>query len=338
MADGWIKIYRSIVDDELYFAEKFTRLQAWLDLLLLAEYMPREFYIRGIPVKLERGQLAVSIRNLASRWKWGVNKVQDFIKELKSCGKIDTQKSNTINVIIICKYDKYQSDEPIKKSETDTQVDTLNVKTDTQADTQTDTPLRNIKEDIDNNIPHHTLTGVVGEELFNKLEIMMKKMEEQAEKIDILQHEIEASKSKKKKEPNPLITKGRKVFEKRYNELFESDYYWKAKDAVAMDSLTKQLIYSRQKKNLEVSEDDVILALEKFLSMIDDEWILKNFSVTNINSKYNELVAQARAKKNKLNGNNSRNNNQSEAEQRMQDAAERAARLLAEDDARSEVR
>ena len=28
---GWIKIFRSITDDEDYFAERFTREMAWID-------------------------------------------------------------------------------------------------------------------------------------------------------------------------------------------------------------------------------------------------------------------------------------------------------------------
>ena len=130
MSDGWIKIHRSILEDELYFSEKFTRTQAWIDLLLLAEYKPKTLFIRGIKLDLQRGQLAISIRDLSTRWKWGVNKVQSFIKELVESGKIDTQKSNLINVISICKYEIYQGAEDSKTIQIDTQTDT---QTDTQA-------------------------------------------------------------------------------------------------------------------------------------------------------------------------------------------------------------
>ena len=133
MSDGWIKIHRSILEDELYFSEKFTRTQAWIDLLLLAEYKPKVLFVRGIRLDLQRGQLAISIRDLSARWKWGVNKVQSFMKELVESGKIDTQKSNLINVISICKYEIYQGGDDTKAIETDTQMDT---QTDTQTDTQ----------------------------------------------------------------------------------------------------------------------------------------------------------------------------------------------------------
>ncbi len=136
MSDGWIKIHRSILEDELYFSEKFTRTQAWIDLLLLAEYKPKVLFVRGIRLDLQRGQLAISIRDLSARWKWGVNKVQSFIKELVESGKIDTQKSNLINVISICKYEIYQGVDDAKTIQVDTQ---MNTQTDTQTNTQTDT-------------------------------------------------------------------------------------------------------------------------------------------------------------------------------------------------------
>lgn len=134
MFEGWIKLHRSILDDELYLAEKFTKLQAWLDLLLLAEYKPKTVYVRSIRVDVGRGQVAISIRDLAERWKWGVNRVQSFLKELVNTGKIQIIKSHTINVIAICKYEVYQRSGG--DTQTDTQVDT---QIDTQNDIKTDT-------------------------------------------------------------------------------------------------------------------------------------------------------------------------------------------------------
>ena len=319
MSDGWIKIHRSILDDELYFSEKFTRIQAWIDLLLLAEYKPREFYVRGIQVKLERGQLAVSIRDLAARWKWGVNKVQSFIKELVASGKLNTQKSPVINIITVCKYDYYQNDDS-----------TLRLKTDTQTDTQTDTPLRNNKESKEDiNSSPAPLSRAEADSIINQLAVMMKKIEELSDKTEALQDGA-GKQANKKKDTNPLITKGREVFEARYSELFENAYYWQAKDAVAMGSLTKKLTHSRKEKGLGTSDDEVISALRVFLSLIRDEWILKNFSVTTIDSKYNEIVSQAKAAKNANNG-NSRSVN-SAAEQRTIDAANTIAEFISRGD------
>lgn len=54
--DGWIKLHRTLTMHELWTAEPFTRGQAWVDLLLLANHRPGHIRKRGILVEVERGQ------------------------------------------------------------------------------------------------------------------------------------------------------------------------------------------------------------------------------------------------------------------------------------------
>lgn len=103
--------------------------------------------------------------------------------------------------------------------------------------------------------------------------------------------------SKPKKRPNPLNSEARKLFEERYQVLFSSSYYWSAKDAGNMSSLLKKLKFQREKKNLPIDDQGVLNALKYLLDSITDGWILENFSVTNINSKFNEIVSQIMARK-----------------------------------------
>lgn len=103
--------------------------------------------------------------------------------------------------------------------------------------------------------------------------------------------------SKPKKRPNPLNSEARKLFEERYQALFSSNYYWSAKDAGNMSSLLKKLKFQREKKNLPIDDQGVLNALKYLLDSITDGWILENFSVTNINSKFNEIVSQIMARK-----------------------------------------
>ena len=118
---GFIMIDRSILEDEMYFSEKFTRMQALMDLCLLAAFKSRTFYIRGNKVELQPMQVAKSIRDLADRWQWGINKVRSFILELEKSGIIDTQKTSVIQIITIKKY-------VVMNTQTDTQTDTPIIK------------------------------------------------------------------------------------------------------------------------------------------------------------------------------------------------------------------
>ena len=105
---GYVSVYRSVLSDDFWVSEKFTRGQAWIDLLLLAKYKDGFFYNRGIKVDYRRGDVTEGIINLAKRWKWSRNKVQKFINDLEKEGQIGQQKSNVITLISISNYNIYQ--------------------------------------------------------------------------------------------------------------------------------------------------------------------------------------------------------------------------------------
>ena len=103
-------------------------------------------------------------------------------------------------------------------------------------------------------------------------------------------------KPKTKKEPT-LVTKAKNIFEPYFEKKTGEKYYWKAADGAQMKRLLSQLRFSRQNKGLSVEDEDLLSTLQIFLDKITDNWILSNLSVSNISSKYNELVAQARKNK-----------------------------------------
>jgi hypothetical protein len=107
---GWIKIYRKIFDNPFYFSEKFTRCQAWIDLLLLANYSEGFFYKRGIKVDIKRGQIGYDLDSLGLRWRWSRGKVERFINDLEIEKQIVRQKTNVTTLITVTNYELYQSD------------------------------------------------------------------------------------------------------------------------------------------------------------------------------------------------------------------------------------
>lgn len=261
--EGYVKLYRSSLKDPLYLKEVFTKWQAWCDLILLAYHSPTDIFVRNVKVKAKRGNVYMSVWDLGERWRWSRGKVERFLKYLEKDGRVKVNPSNVVNSITILNYEKFQ-----QNGRTNEPTNEYNVKMDSQ-----------ISE--------------IGESLLKQVLVQMKELKE---RLDTPQSSPKTDKkSSKKKETNPLIAKGRDVFEKRYSDLFGDSYYWQAKDSVAMDALTKKIIYSRQQKGMSVEFEDVLKALGSLLESVRDEWILKNFSVTNVNSKYNEIVAQAKA-------------------------------------------
>ncbi len=106
--EGWFSIHRQIQDNELWFSERFTKAQAWIDLILLASHKPKTFFIRGNEIQLKRGELGYSILSLAERWKWNARTVNKFLTWLENRQMIHYRKTHLTTVISILNYDLYQ--------------------------------------------------------------------------------------------------------------------------------------------------------------------------------------------------------------------------------------
>ena len=293
--------------------ETFTKWQAWCDLILLAYHTHTDIFIRNVKVRAKRGSVYMSVADLAERWRWSRGKVSRFLKYLEDDKRIVVKVSNVVNSIAIVNYEKFQQ----------TSQDGRTNESTSRATNGATNEHNRINDNNDNSILFPASQGSdTGDALLQQI---LAQMQELKDRLDEQESKAE-KKVGKKKEPNPLITKGRKIFEKRYSDLFSDSYYWQAKDAAAMDALTKKIMYSRQQKSMSIETEDVLDALTVLLESVHDSWILKNFSVTNINSKYNEIVAQAKAAKQ----NNYGTDNNSK-EKRAADAASIVARLAAQE-------
>ena len=105
---GWIKLHRQIQDNDFWLKERFTWAQAWIDLLLLANHKENSFWIRGIEIKVKRGEIAYSMVSLAKRWKWTPKTVASFYQALTKRKMVLSKMDNKTTFIQICNYGKYQ--------------------------------------------------------------------------------------------------------------------------------------------------------------------------------------------------------------------------------------
>ena len=106
--EGYIKLHRQIVENDLWFSERFTRSQAWIDLLLLARHNSGLLTIRGIDIKLNPGQLCYSQLSLSKRWQWDRKKVKKFLNQLKKREMVDIKISKVTTIITIKNWFSYQ--------------------------------------------------------------------------------------------------------------------------------------------------------------------------------------------------------------------------------------
>lgn len=166
MDEGWIKIHRKVLSHPMYYAEPFTRMQAWFDLLLLASRLHNVLYIRGNRVEIKPGTVAKSKEYLCGRWRWSRGKVNRYLDMLENEGMIVQQKSRVITCISIPKFEYYQLDGTTESTTGSTTNKTTSRKsngtTGRTPDSTTDGELyKNIIENNNNSARARTREGVV---------------------------------------------------------------------------------------------------------------------------------------------------------------------------------
>lgn len=110
MADtGWISIHRKIRECVIWDSdEPFTRRDAWIDLLLLANHRDKETIFDGEKITIRRGQYLTSVRKLAQEWHWGKDKTLKYLKLLEECEMITRDADSRRTLITIVNYCLYQ--------------------------------------------------------------------------------------------------------------------------------------------------------------------------------------------------------------------------------------
>lgn len=108
MSDGWFATHRSLLHHDLWLAEKFTRGQAWVDLIGLANHSGGMICVRGMDIPIKRGQVGWSEVSLAERWKWSRGKVRRYLDSLRKRKMVSQQTSNKTSVVTVLNYDRYQ--------------------------------------------------------------------------------------------------------------------------------------------------------------------------------------------------------------------------------------
>ena len=97
-----------------------------------------------------------------------------------------------------------------------------------------------------------------------------------------------------KKTPATLHTVCKNLFIEKFRQLFGEEYYWEAKDGANLNPIIKKIKFNREKKEMPIDDESISVAFSLFLDSITDKWLLENFSIPNINSKFNEIISQAK--------------------------------------------
>lgn len=108
---GFIKLYRGWRDtDGLLPSGKFSDFEAWLWLLENCAWKAASRWnAKGEEIRLEPGQIHVSIRSLTTAWGWSRKAVTTFLARLERVQKVRLSKGQSGTILTICNWAKYQA-------------------------------------------------------------------------------------------------------------------------------------------------------------------------------------------------------------------------------------
>lgn len=105
---GYFKLERGWSDNIVFDNEPLTQREAWVWLIEHAAWREAVMSVGKDRYKVQRGQLAASVRYLALRWQWSKDRVWRFLGKLETETMIATAPRQHASIITICNYAKYQ--------------------------------------------------------------------------------------------------------------------------------------------------------------------------------------------------------------------------------------
>ena len=115
MAQGWISIHRQIQCHWLWDDKPFSRGQAWIDMLLLANHADNKFLLGNELIEVQAGSFVTSERKLSERWGWSRKKVSNFLTLLQNDEMLVVKKNHQRTAITIVNYSDFQDGDTKKE-------------------------------------------------------------------------------------------------------------------------------------------------------------------------------------------------------------------------------
>ena len=285
-----------------------VKFQWWLRLLSMICDKDSVIEIKGVRKRCVRGSVFTTQGELAKAWGTTCDKVQAFLRKLESKGEIKRKtdaKLTEIKVLNIADYDVLGRNLDAKLTHRRKVDAILTQLIDAISGFSEDdkrnldaklTQLADFKRKEPKEIYNTQITSPDGDVQEDKSSCLLSRAQESVgDKKAKAKKEPKPKKEKTKKSPT-LVARGRTVFEEFYQKLYDSPYYWSAKDGMHMKQLLQKISFSRQHREnpLPIDDDSVLAALGQFLERINKSWVMDNFSVSTINSQYNNIISEIR--------------------------------------------
>lgn len=119
MHDGWIKLYRKLLESPIF--DNPDLLKVWIWCLLKASHVDHTQVIGLQEIHLKSGQFVFGRKKAAIELNMSEAKVYRLIKKLELLGNLNIKSNNKFSVITIVNWDFYQNDQLQSEQQTEQQ-------------------------------------------------------------------------------------------------------------------------------------------------------------------------------------------------------------------------
>ncbi len=132
--DGWLKLYRSILDSAVFQDPEV--LKVWIWLLCNVAFEQHDTMCYGKVIHLKPGQIATGRKKIAQCTDLNETKVYRALTALKSLGNIEIKATNKYSIVTVINWDKYQ-EENGKRTSSEQQTNSKQTPEEQQDDSKT---------------------------------------------------------------------------------------------------------------------------------------------------------------------------------------------------------
>ena len=270
---GFIFLHRKFLKWE--WSSEPNMVALFIHILLSANYESKKW--KGISI--ERGQFLTSLPSLSAAVGLSVQQVRTCLKRLVESGEITDNSTNKYRLITICKYDDYQPQNIDENRQSNRQI--------------TGKQQTNNRQVTDNQQQHNNINNIINNNIYS----LSDEREHETENVEAIKEKSKKKVTKGKTSQDPYFAPLKECFMNFYSLMFGSEYYWEAKDSVAIKGISKKLTKAANDKGLDNTPENIAGNFQILLENISDKWILDHMAPTLINSKYNEIISTIKQKK-----------------------------------------
>lgn len=102
----FVKIYQSLIKNPVF--RTYTEIGPFVAMIIQAQWKPVRVNYKNRVLNLDRGQLALSLREFGKKCGWEETRVRRFLEKLENHHMIHRSTAAGVTVVTICNYNKYQ--------------------------------------------------------------------------------------------------------------------------------------------------------------------------------------------------------------------------------------